>query len=151
MQSENGLLVDVGQIRQVVENADVFAVGFANFSERLLVDTRRNAEAGPMVRVVEPLGSVQERYFWLGKERPAFGPPQNFVFFAWPHSIAFLQQSGIWERICERVGAPTDPDAARQCDNSLEDLKALERQVLTNAILGRNYVGLWPQQQQPRG
>jgi hypothetical protein len=146
MQSENGLLIDVGQIRHVLENADVFAIGFANFAERLLVDTRRNDDIGPMVRVVEPLASVQERYFWLGRERPSFGAPQGFAFFAWPHSIGFLEQSGIWERIHERTGAATDAAAALQCDNSLEDLKALERVAIQDAIRGRRYVSLWPQQ-----
>jgi hypothetical protein len=148
MQSENGLLIDLGRVKQVVEDADVFTIGFANFAERLLVDSRHSADAGPMVRVVEPLGSVQERYFWLGKERPSLSAPEAFVFFSWPHSIGFLAQSGVWERIRERVGAASRPDAARQCDNAWQDLLALERHDLLDAILGRQYVSLWPQEQQ---
>ena len=148
MQSENGLLIDLGRVNQVLESADVFAIGFANFAERFLVDTRANSEAGPMVRVVEPLGSVQERYLWLGKERPALDAPEAFVFFSWPHSVGFLAQSGVWERIRGRVGAATRPDAARQCDNAWQDLIALERANLLDAILGRQYVSLWPQEQQ---
>lgn len=148
MQSENGLLVDVGQIHQVVENADVFAVGFSNFAERLLVDARSGSEIGPMVRVVEPLASIQERFFWLGKERPQFGVPQAFVFFAWPHSITFLEQSGLWRRIRDRVRADSDPKAGRQCSVTLQRLRALERQVLVAAVKGENFVSLWPQEQQ---
>jgi hypothetical protein len=145
MQSENGVLIDAGQIGRVVEEADVFAIGFAGFAERLLVDTRQDEDTGPLVRVVEPLASAQERFSWLGKERPSFGPPQGFTFFAWPHSIGFLEQSGIWALIRERVHAATDAAAARQCEYSLDDLKALERVALYDAILGRRYVSLWPQ------
>jgi hypothetical protein len=146
MQSENGLMIDVGQVRQVVEGADVFVIGFANFAERLLIDTRSSDDAGPMVRVVEPLGSVQERLFWLGKERGAFGMPQSFTFFAWPHSIAYLKQSGIWQRILERLDANVDAATAKACENAYEDLTALEREVLHAAVRGDRFVTLWPPQ-----
>jgi hypothetical protein len=144
MQSENGLMVDVGQVRQVIDAADVFVIGFANFAERLLVDTRTAETAGPMVRVVEPLSSVQERLFWLGKERGAFGMPESFTFFAWPHSIAFLKQSGLWQRMLDRLDAAEDAATAKAFDNAFEDLTALERELLNAAIKGNRFVTLWP-------
>jgi hypothetical protein len=144
MQGDNGLLIDIGQVREVVEDADVFVVGFANFTERLLIDARSNEDDGPMVRIVEPMGSVQERLFWLGKERGAFGMPRAFTFFAWPHTISYLEQCGLWARVRERVGAGADLAVGAQCDEALERLRALEREVLSAAILGERFVTLWP-------
>jgi hypothetical protein len=148
MQSENGLMIDVGQVREAVDKADVFVIGFSNLQERLLVDTRSNETQGPMVKLVEPLGSIQERLFWLGKERGAFGMPKAFTFLPWPHSVGFLEESGIWERIRGRVGAATDPAAAHQCDAALAELRELSRKVLLAAALGHNFVTLWPQPRQ---
>jgi len=147
MQSENGLMIDVGQVREAVDKADVFVIGFSDLPERLLIDTRSNGKQGPLVKVVEPLGSVQERLFWLGKERGDFGMPKSFTFFPWPHSVGFLEESGIWERIRGRVGAATDPAAAQQCDAALAELRQLSQRVLIDAALGHNFVTLWPQQQ----
>jgi hypothetical protein len=145
VQSDNGLLIDVGQVRGIVENADVFAIGFSNFAQRLLVDTRSNDTDGPLVQVVEPLNSVQERLFWLGKERGSFGMPESFTFFAWPHSLKFLEQSGLWQRIRDRVGAARDNDSARQCEEALNELRELEGRVVAAAITGEGFVSLWEQ------
>lgn len=144
MGSENGLLVDVGEIRNVVENADVFTVAFTHFPQRLLVDTRSNDDLPPMVRLVRPVASAQERFFWLGSKRPSLGMPQAFMFFAWPHSVAFLTESGVWDRIRARVGATYDPDVERQCQKALDRLQKLEQGVTLAAITGENHATLWP-------
>ena len=85
MRSENGVLIDVGEVAGIVDKADVFLVGFANFSERLLVDTRSDERTRPLVKVVASLGSFQERIFWLGQNRPTLGMPKAFSFINWPH------------------------------------------------------------------
>jgi hypothetical protein len=79
--TENGLLVDLAEVEKVVDLCDVFTVVFGLFAERLLVDTRCEGEEGPLVALVEPVASVEERFFWLGQRRPAFGPPERFMFF----------------------------------------------------------------------
>ena len=56
-----------------------------------------------MVRVVEPVASVEERFFWLGKERPRSASPERFTFFLWPHSVRYFEESGLGEMIRHRV------------------------------------------------
>lgn len=143
MASENGLLVDVGEIRKVVDNADVFTVAFQHFPQRLLVDTRSNDDVPPMVRLVRPVASAQERFFWLGSKRPSLGMPKSFMYFAWPHSVAFLTESGIWDRIRARVGATYDPDIDRQCQETLARMQELEKGVTLAAITGENHATIW--------
>ena len=134
------MMVDLEELKNVVDNADVFTIGFRLFPERLIVDTRSEGEAGPVVRVVEPVTSVEERFFWLGKERPQFGAPERFSFFIWPHSVRYFEESGLGDMIRQRLSSE---DADRQLAESEQSLYALERRAEVDAILGRNYHSLW--------
>lgn len=150
MYSENGLLIDLEDVREAVATADVFAVGFRQFPERLFVDTRWNDRHGPFVGVVEPVSSVQERLFWLGARRPSLGMPQRFLFFPWPHSIAFLQESGIWEQIARRVRASGHPQVDAMLEATLRQLKEKEHDANLAAIRGEGYHQIWPKIEQAR-
>jgi hypothetical protein len=144
--TENGMMVDLEELRKVVENADVFAIGFRTFPERLIVDARSSEHAGTMVCVVEPVGSVEERFFWLGKERPAFGVPERFTFFVWPHSVRYFEESGLGQIIRERVN-PGDPESTRQVAESVHRLLVLEHQSTIDAITGKNYHTIWQREE----
>lgn len=135
-------MIDLEELRKVVENCDVFTVGFRLFPERLIVDTRENDQDGPMIEVVEPVSTVEERFFWLGQRRPSFGVPQQFMFFVWPHSIRYLTECGLMERIRQRLGH-AGHDLSGQVDQALVRLQRLEDQATFEAITGRNYHTLW--------
>ncbi len=133
-------MVDLEELKNVVDNADVFTIGFRLFPERLIIDTRSEGDAGPMVRIVEPVTSVEERFFWLGKERPQFGAPQRFTFFVWPHSVRYFEESGLGDIVRQRLASE---DADRQLAESEQELVSLEHRAEVDAILGRNYHSLW--------
>jgi hypothetical protein len=143
MYTENGLIVDVEEVRKVVAEADVFGVGFRLFGERLFVDTRSNRADGPFIATVEPLGSMQERMFWLGQHRPGFGMPKKFVFFFWPNSIRFFEETGIWAAIRTRVLEAGDEATAQAADRALADLYRLEHAAIVAAIKGEHHRTLW--------
>ncbi len=143
MYTENGLLVDVQEIQDIVGSADVFAGSFRLFPERLLIDTRHDGSEIPMVAIVDPVSSVQERFFWLGQHRPSLGLPQSFKFFYWPHSIGYLAESGIWAKIVERVVGSGFSGAGETCAEALLDLMARERAATIDAIHGQRYQTLW--------
>ncbi len=143
MFTENGLMIDLGEVKKAVDSCDVFAVGFRLFPQRLLVDTRSSVEEGPMAAVVEPVNTVEERFFWLGQKRPRFGAPQRFTFFVWPHSIGFLEECSVTEGIRWRCQSPQWPEAAHQCDEAFAELRRLEGQSVRDAISGRNFHALW--------
>ncbi len=136
------MMVDLEEVRRVVENADVFTVGFRTFPERLIVDTRSHGDTPPMIRVVEPVATVEERFFWLGKERPMFSVPESFTFFVWPHSIRFFEESGLGDMIRQRVDT-ADADSSQQMAEAIMRLHILERKAEFDAIKGRNYHTLW--------
>lgn len=143
MFSENGVLVDFEEISKLVEAADVFTVGFATFPERLIVDARGNDVETPMVQVVEPARSARDRLNWLNRRRPSLGAPEAFSFFAWPHSPNFLMQSGVWDRIRNRV-EQGDPQVSVQCDLAIKQLLNLDREATMSILRGDHCLTLWP-------
>jgi hypothetical protein len=149
--TENGLLVDLAEVEKVVDLCDVFTIIFRLFPERLLVDSRTSPQEGPLVAVVEPVATVEERYHWLGRERPSFGPPERFMFFLWPHSIAFLEQCGVVARIRRRCDATGGPEAVAMFDRALAGLREKEQRATRAAITGENCRTIWPaQKRSPR-
>ncbi len=149
MNTENGLTVDLQEIETIVHRADVFAVGFRLFPERLLIDKRHDQQASsascglPMVAIVDPVESLHERYFWLGQHRPALGLPKTFMFFQWPHSVRYLEESGVWSRIRERILSSGFAGARETCDEALDDLFQRERAATVDAIRGARYQTIW--------
>lgn len=135
-------MIDLEELRRVVDNADVFTIGFRMFPERLIIDTRSTDDTPPMVRVVEPVTSVEERFFWLGRERPQFSVPERFTFFVWPHSLRYFDESGLSDMIRDRV-CPVSEVCEDQVRRSIHDLRVLERKAEGDAITGRNYQTLW--------
>ena len=145
MYSENGVMVDFNEINKLIETADVFAVGFTAFAERLLIDSRSNEAETPLMQVVQPKGSAQERVRWLNRRRPSLGAPQTFSFVAWPHSAAFLVESGVWDMLRDKVGAASDPNIDTQCAIALSRLHDLDHAATLSLIKGERCTTLWPQ------
>jgi hypothetical protein len=144
MHSENGVLIDFEEVRKLIERADVFTISFANLTDRLLVDTRANTSERPLIQVVEPTGSARQRLAWIQRRRPSLGPPESLSFILWPHSPAFLVESGVWERLRRRVRAEAEPDVAVQCDLALKQLQNLDAQMALAVLRGENCISLWP-------
>ena len=149
MYTENGLMVDLSEIHHIVQHSDVFAAAFRLFPERVLIDTRHD-EADPdgscgmpMLAIVDPVPTVQERFFWLGQQRPTLGMPKHFNFFFWPHSIRYLEESGVWAAIRERVTGSNFAGAAATCDDALSDLYRREYSANIDAIRGDKYETIW--------
>ncbi len=144
--------MDLTEIETILQDADVFAVGFRLFPERLLIDKRFDDDhtggcGMPMVAIVDPVETLQERYFWLGQHRPSLGVPKNFLFFQWPHSLRYLEESGAWSRIRERIVHLGFNGAAETCDAALRDLIQRELRATIDAIRGTHYQTLWSAQE----
>ena len=137
MFTENGIEIDPEHVNYVLNNADVLTIAFPLFSERLLFDTRTQGSEGPMVAIVEPVASVQERYHWLGQHRGGFGAPTAFSFFAWPHTIRSLVERDVLAPLRERLEA----DARESLDAALAEALAAETTAIREMIRGSE---AWP-------
>ena len=144
--SENGLQVDLEALRERLENADLIVIGFHAFPERLLLDARSSPTEGPLVAVVAPVTSLQERYAWLGKHRSAFGLPDDFTFAMWPHSISLIREHGVLEPMSARMTAVSN-EADLAMSRAIARLEVLERRTIREAVLGGpGWESLWPEE-----
>lgn len=135
MLTENGVQVDFEALEKILRGADVITVGFTFTAERLLIDTRVNEGAGPLVTPVAPVNTVQERYLWLGQHRPSFGAPRDFSFFVWPISVRTLVQTHALNTLVERLAA-LDVGSADALEESLALFAAAELESMRAAIRG---------------
>jgi len=134
--------IDVNQIARVVEEADVFVIGFPFFGERLLVDARATPEEGPLVKVVPGVSSVEERYDSLREMRPNFPLPEKFTFLIWPRSVATLSRLSIWGRIVSRVEV-SGAGLKEACQEAFDELERLERSQVLAALRGEGFRSLY--------
>jgi hypothetical protein len=144
MFSENGMLIDIDALKDSILSADLFVLGFQGFSKRLLIDTRSNHRAEPLLTIVEPVNTANERYQWLSKHRADFRLPETFFFAVWPHSIKYLTEIKIIEVIYSKIaGQMTNPE--KQFENILNELEQLEHENLVASIQGtKGWETIWP-------
>ena len=134
---EDDLGVDVSEMLNVVNTAEVFIVMFVLFERRLLVDTRTSdgtSPEGPLIRVVERVRNSDERFRELMRIRPKMAAPDRIVAFQWPRSVRTFVDVGVWEAIQQRL---TSLGAAEStCTAVLADLHAEERTEQIKAVRG---------------
>jgi hypothetical protein len=137
--------IDLDEVRRVIDAADVLVVRFSVTDRRLLVDARTNDTEGPLVRVVPPVNSGEERFRALKAIRPRFRTPQRILTFQWPRHARALVESGVWDYLARRVCGLGWSDTAAQCDAAVRELIESERLVEVEAIRGGDgFKTLWP-------
>ena len=135
MFTENGIQVDREAMNKVLEQSDIITMGFTLFPDRLLVDTRTNASDGVYCQIVEPVGNIQERYAWLGRQRGSFGAPEGFAFFVWPHTVQLLVADGALAPLRDRLER-IQPGSGRLLDMALEEALRREWAGMARMITG---------------
>ena len=149
MFGDNGPALDPEAIEEAVRDADVIVLGFDFTPDRLLVDLRDDprGHTPPIVEIVEPLAGADERQIWLSARRPGLRAPEQFLFFTWPHSVAYLGASPLLSRAAERIQDEQGVDVREQIADVLTDLHERERVDLLAAVRGgEGFETLWSRQ-----
>ena len=140
---EESFDVNLQEIFDGIERAEVMSVFFPTFRRALVIDTRYSDEEGPMARIMPMVGSPQERLQAIQALRPAFATPKNLTVIPWPRYIDSLVDLGIWSRIVRRLGE-TGTSSDRPFVELLGELRQLEKAELAAVVAGRNYKTIWP-------
>jgi hypothetical protein len=136
--------IDLDEVRRVIDAAEVLVVRFAVTDRRLLIDARTNENNGPMIKVVPPVASGEERFKALKILRPRFRTPERILTFQWPRHARALVEAGLWDVMVRRLVALGWPDTQAQCEEALRDLIAEERKVEIAAITGdESFKTIW--------
>lgn len=140
--------IDLDEIRRVIDAADVLVIRFSVTDRRLLIDARVNDEHGPMIKVVPPAASAEERFRSLKMMRPRFRVPERIMTFHWPRHARCLEEAGVWQHLAHRVVALGRSGTAVQCDEAFRELIEEERRVEMAAIVGgEGFQTLWANDQ----
>ena len=126
--------VDLSEVLNVVNTAEVFVVMFQLFERRLLVDTRTSAGEMPMIRLVDRVRSSEERFRELHRIRPRLPSPERIVAFQWHRSIRTLVESGVWAAIESRLRSLGASESTIMA--VLHELQWEERQEEIKAVRG---------------
>lgn len=138
---------DCDEILRTVKQAEVITFRFPTVTDRLLIDNRFTELDPPMVRLVEPAGSVEERFRSLKRLRPRFRLPDRINAIAWPLTARSIQEHGVWDAIIERIAQAGFSDAAERYGAVIRDLLARERRETIAAVRGAEpYQSLWQRQ-----
>ena len=140
---DNDFNIDLVEIASTVRTNDVIAIRFVAVGQRLLPDFRTTEIDGPLVRVVDPVKSVEERYRNLRKLRPRFGPPERIVAIWWPRFASSLETTGVWKEVMERVSESGHVDSVRAAEDTLAELIQMERAQQKDAVRGDGFRTLW--------
>jgi hypothetical protein len=141
---ENNFGLDLDDIFNVVDHADVILVRFQIVEQRLLIDLRTNSTDGPMICLVPRVGSSEERFRSLKRLRPRFPLPDRIVSFQWPRQVASLEAAGVWERIRSRLITAGSDESRKRCDQVYQELVQHERRETIAAIRGGDgYETVW--------
>lgn len=147
---DNDFSVDVSEILSTIRTADVITIRFVTVGQRLLLDFRTTELDGPLVRVVKPVRSVQERYASLKKLRPRLDAPEKIVAIWWPRFMPSLAATGVWDEVMQRVTESGYVGAVREAEATLAELIQLEEAQKRAAVRGDGFKTLWGAPAAPR-
>lgn len=141
---DGAFLIDRDEVLRTVRQAEVITFRFLTVTDRLLIDNRHTELDPPMVRLVEPAGSVEERFRSLKRLRPRFRLPDRINAIAWPLTVRAIQEYGVWDAIIERIAREGFHDAAARYAGVIRDLLARERREVLAAVRGDEpYQAVW--------
>jgi len=141
--------MDLDEVMEVIDTAEVLVIRFAILDKRLLIDARHDDVDGPLLKLVAKASSVEDRFQSLRELRPRFPLPEKIVSFTWPRQIETFRLAGLWSRIVDRLVASGYTGVKEQCEGVFGELVEEEKtEVLTAIRGGPSYQSLWERREQ---
>jgi hypothetical protein len=139
--------VDLTEVFEVIDAAEVLIVRFHLIRKRLLVDFRAKVGQPPIIKLVPPAESIEERFRSIKQMRPDFALPEKVMSFHWPRTAGVLEECGAWGRIAMRMERAAGERSREDCAIALRELQDAERGEVAAAIRGSDhYQTLWERQ-----
>ena len=136
--------VDIEEMGRVFDEADVVVVRFHVIAQRLLLDMRAEPGDPPLVRLVPPVSSAEERYRYLQAERPRMPLPEHITVVGWPRYVQVMRDTGLWQRMVDRLIREGGEVMLAHADEAYREVRAAERAEVAAAIRGgEGYEALW--------
>jgi hypothetical protein len=136
--------MNLDEVMEVIDAAEVLVIRFAILDKRLLIDARHDDVEGPLIKLVPMASSVEDRFRSLKELRSHFPLPEKILSFTWPRQVETFRLAGLWSRIVDRLIASGHPGVKEQCEAVFGELVEQEKaEVLTAIRGGPSYQSLW--------
>ncbi len=136
--------MELDEVREVIDTAEVLVIRFAILEKRLLMDARSSEAEGPLLALVPKAPSAEERFRSLKQLRPRFALPDKIMSFTWPRHVETFRAAGLWQSIIDRLAASGQSGVEEQAEAVFQELIQEEKaEVLTAIRGGESYQSLW--------
>ena len=139
--------LDLQEVMDSVDSAEVVSLFFPTFGKAVVIDTRSLGDRGPLVRIMPMVSSPRERLWSLRSLRPEFPRVNSMTVIPWPRYVDSLVTLGVWDRIVERLAGSGHDEAVADCASVIDELRCLEKAELAAVVLGENYHTVWSSDQ----
>lgn len=133
---DNAFNISSSKIIRALAEAEVMSIFFPRIGKALIVDTRHDADHGPVVLMDGMVGSAEERLQSVRRLRPEFTEIARLTLAPWFGSIRAFADQGIFDAIIERFRALGFADEAQDAVRLFRELRRHERQVMLDLISG---------------
>ncbi|HEY8292562.1 MAG TPA: hypothetical protein VIG44_08745 [Thermomicrobiales bacterium] len=133
---DNAFNLSSGKIIRALAEAEVMSIFFPRVGKALIVDTRHNADHGPVVLLDDMVGSAEERLQSVRRLRPAFTEIAQLTLAPWFGSLRAFDEQGIFAAIVERFRTMGYHDEANDATRAFRELRRQERRVTLDLIAG---------------
>lgn len=135
----------IGEILSGISDADVITIFFPLLRRALVVDTRHDAESGPVVQVDVQARSMEERIEGIEKARPHLGRVRAILGIPWVRSVKRLEEEGISDCLYRRLlSADMSPNEAQAAvKRAVGQIWRYEQMAFTRMIQGTGFSTLW--------
>ena len=145
---DNAFNISSTKIIRALSEAEVMSIFFPQVGKALIVDTRHDADHGPVMLIDEMVGSAEERLQSIRRLRPEFTEIGQLTLAPWLGSTQSFIDKGILGAIIDRFHAMGFHAAADDAIIAFESLRRHERALLRDLIAGNPQVTrtLWARQ-----
>ena len=133
---DNAYNISSTKIIRALAEAEVMSIFFPHAGKALIVDTRHDADHGPVVLIDEMVGSAEERLRSVQRLRPEFTEIAQLTLAPWLGSTRSFAEQGIFDAIVERFHLMGYDDEANDAVRTFRELRRHERQVMLDLITG---------------
>lgn len=133
---DNAYNISSGKIIRALAEAEVMSIFFPRVGKALIVDTRHDADRGPVVLMDDMVGSAEERLQSVRRLRPEFTEIAQLTLAPWLGSTRAFAEQGILEAIIRRFQALGFHGEADDVTRAFNALRRQERRMTLDLIAG---------------
>jgi hypothetical protein len=131
------------RIIEAIRTGEVICIFFPRLGKTLIVDLRMTEQEPPAIILDDMVGSPRERLESLQRLRPRLPLPDELRLAPWLGFVRSLYDSGVYDALVARCDETGDASLARRCQDAVQALEKVERDLVRSLIRGEATRTIW--------